>query len=51
MRLYTFLNNKNITYDLQFQFKQQYSTSHALINITENTKKLLIMEIQVMAFL
>ena len=44
-RLYTFLNNKNIIYDLQFGFRQQYSTSHALINITENIKKLLMMEI------
>ena len=39
-RLYTFLNNKNI-YDLQFGFRQQYSTSHALINITENIRKTL----------
>ena len=37
-RLYTFLNNKNI-YDVQFGFRQQYSTSHALINITENIRK------------
>ena len=36
-RLYTILNN-NI-YDLQFGFRQQYSTSHALINITENIRK------------
>ena len=35
-RLYTFLYNKNIIYDLQFGSKQQYSTSHTLINITEN---------------
>ena len=36
-RLYTFLNNKNIIYNLQFGFRQQYSTSHhALIKITEN---------------
>ena len=40
-RLYTFLNNKNIIYDLQFGFRQQYSTSHALINITENIRKTL----------
>ena len=33
-RLYTFLNNNNIIYKLQFGFRQQYSTSHALINIT-----------------
>ena len=40
-RLYTFLNNKNIIYDLQFGFRQEYSTSHALINITENIRKTL----------
>ena len=40
-RIYTFLNNKNIIYDLQFGFRQQYSTSHALINITENIRKVL----------
>ena len=30
-KLYIFLNNK--IYELQFDFRQQYSTSHALINI------------------
>ena len=40
-RLYTFLNNNNIIYNLQFGFRQQYSTSHALINITENIRKAL----------
>ena len=40
-RLYTFLNNKNVIYDLQFWFRQQYSTSQALINITENIRKAL----------
>ena len=35
-RLYTFLINNTITYNLQFGFRQLYSTSHALINITEN---------------
>ena len=35
-RLYTFLNNNNIIYNLQFGFRQQYYTSHALIKITEN---------------
>ena len=39
-RLYTFLNN-NIIYNLQFGFRQQYSTSHALINITEIINKAL----------
>ena len=38
-RLYTFLNNNNIIYNLQFRFRQQYSTSRALINITENIRK------------
>ena len=40
-RLYTFLNNNNAIYNLQFGFRQQYSTSHALINITENIRKAL----------
>ena len=40
-RLYTFLNNKNIIYDLKFGFRQQYSTSHAFININENIRKAL----------
>ena len=39
-RLYTFLNSNNITYNLQFGFRQ-YSTSHALIDITENIRKAL----------
>ena len=38
-RLYTFLNNNNIIYNLQFGFRQQYSTSHALINVTESIRK------------
>ena len=40
-RLYTFLNKNNVIYNLQFGFRQQYSTSHALINITENITKAL----------
>ena len=44
-RLYTFLNNNNAIYNLQFVFRQQYSTSHALINITENIRKALDDEI------
>ena len=40
-RLYTSLNNNNIMYNLQFGFRQQYSTSHAVINITENIRKAL----------
>ena len=38
-KLYTFLNNNNIIYNFQFGFRKQYSTSHALINITENIRK------------
>ena len=38
-RLYTFLSSNNIIYNLQFGFRQQYSTSHALVNITENIGK------------
>ena len=33
-----FLKNNNIIYNLQFGFKQHYSTSHALINITKNIR-------------
>ena len=40
-RLYTFLNSNNIICNLQFGFRQQYSTFHALVNITENIRKAL----------
>ena len=40
-RLHTFLNNKSIICDLQFGFRKQYSTSHALINTTVNIRKAL----------
>ena len=40
-RSYTFLKNNNIIYNLQFGFRQQYSTCHALINITKNIRKAL----------
>ena len=40
-RLYTFLNNNNIIYNLQFGFRQQHFTSHGLVNITENIRKAL----------
>ena len=39
--LYTFLNDNNIIYNLQFGFRQHCFTSHGLINITENTRKAL----------
>ena len=37
-RLYTFVNDYNVIYDLQLGFRQQCSTSHTLINITENIR-------------
>ena len=40
-RLYTFLNNNDIIYKLQFRFRQNYYTSHTLINITQNTREAL----------
>ena len=40
-RQYAFLDYNNIIYDLQFGFRQKYSTFHALINITENIRKAL----------
>ena len=39
-RFYIFLKN-SIIYNVQFGFRQQYSLSHALINITENIRKAL----------
>ena len=38
-RLYTFLNKNNIIYNLQFGFRQQYSTSHTFVNVTEKIRK------------
>ena len=38
--MYVFLNNNDI-YNLQIGFRQQYYTSHALINITENIRNAL----------
>ena len=40
-RLYTFLNKNNVICNLQFEFRQQYSVSHALTSITENIRKAL----------
>ena len=39
-RLYKFLNDNNILYDLQFGFRQNFSTTHVLINLTENRQAL-----------
>ena len=38
-RLYKFLNDNNIPYELQFGFRQNFSTTHALINLTENIRQ------------
>ena len=38
-RVYQFLTENNIMYDLQFGFRQNVSTSHALINLTENIRQ------------
>ena len=40
-RVYNFLTENNIIYDLQFGFRQTFSTSHALINPTENIRQAL----------
>ena len=40
-RLSTFLNIKDIIYPLQFGFRQNYSTSYALIHLTETIKEAL----------
>ena len=37
-RLYTILNNDNV-YNLEFGFRQQYSTSHVLINTIKYIRK------------
>ena len=37
-RFHTFLNKNNVIYNLQFGFRQQYSTFHAF-NITENVRE------------
>ena len=39
--MYTFLNKNSVIHNFQFGFRQQYSISHALINITENIRKAL----------
>ena len=40
-RVYQFLTEDNIIYDLQFRFRQNFSTAHALINLTENIRQAL----------
>ena len=39
-RLYTFLHNKNVIYNLLLD-SRNYSASHALINITEDIEEAL----------
>ena len=38
-RIYKFFSKNNIIYPLQFGFRQQYSTFHALISHTEDIRK------------
>ena len=40
-RLYSFLERHCILYDLQFGFRENYSTSHVLNSLTEHLKKFL----------
>ena len=40
-RVYQFLAEDNIIYDFQFGFRQNYSTAHALINLTDNIRQAL----------
>ena len=39
--LYTFPNSNNVIFNLQFVFSKRYSTSLALIKITQNIRKAL----------
>ena len=40
-RVYQFLTENNIIYDLQFGFRQNFSTAHVLIDLTENIRQAL----------
>ena len=40
-RVCNFLTENKIIYDLQFGFEQKFSSSHALINLTENIRQAL----------
>ena len=37
-RLYNFLEKKEIIFSLQFGFRQKYSTTHALIHLTDKIR-------------
>ena len=38
-RIYDFLESSNIFYELQFGFRKNYSTSHAILDIVENIRE------------
>ena len=38
-RLFNFLDINNLIYSLQFDFRPKYSTTHALINLTESIRQ------------
>ena len=40
-RVYKFLAENSIIYDFQFSFRQNVSTAHALINLTEKIRQAL----------
>ena len=40
-RIFKFFNNNNLFYSLQFGFRQNYFTAHALISLTETIRKYL----------
>ena len=40
-RLSNFVDVNNLIYSLQFGFRKKYSTTHALINLTENIRQTL----------
>ena len=40
-RMFTYLDKYNLLYDLQFGFRAKYSTSHALIHMTEKIRQAL----------
>ena len=50
-RLYKFLNDNHTIYPFQFEFLQKYSTSFTLIILLKKSKKHLIKENMVVAFL
>ena len=50
-RITKFLNENNLIYLLQFGFRHNYSTNHALINVTEDARKNLMKEKLDVAFL